>query len=207
MDHVGIYLLIAGTYTPVAWSLLRGRWLWGTLMTVWSIALVCATRVWWWGVLPIWVSTLVYLTMGWGSLLCYGELARTYSHRALLPLPLGGLFYSIGAVLNLARWPELSPGVFAAHELFHFLVIAGSLCHIVFMLNVVIPAPSPVPSLAPAKSRSWTASSFRKSNFVRSQLGGRFMLKLLPRSQWLLRVLAAGDSIDPVPADAPAKGI
>ena len=46
LDHVGIYLLIAGTYTPVVWSLLRGRWLWGTLATVWTIALVCAARVW-----------------------------------------------------------------------------------------------------------------------------------------------------------------
>jgi hypothetical protein len=198
-------MLIAGTYTPVAWSLLRGRWLWGTLTTVWSIGVVCAARVWWGGVLPIWVSTLVYLTMGWGSLLCYGELARTYSHRALLPLPMGGLFYSIGAVFNLAHWPVLSPGVFAAHELFHFLVIAGSFCHIVFMLSVVIPAPSPVPFPATAKPRNWSASLARKTRFVLSQRGRRFMFKLLPRSQWLERILTAGDSLDPVPADAPAK--
>ena len=83
--------------------------------------------------MPMWVSTLTYLVMGWGALFCYFELARTYSHRTLLPLPLGGMFYSVGAVLNLARWPVLFPGVFAAHELFHFLVIAGSACHIFFM--------------------------------------------------------------------------
>ena len=83
-------------------------------------------RVWCGGVMPMWVSTLVYLAMGWGALFCYFELAKTYSHWTLLPLPLGGVFYSVGAVLNLARWPVLFPGVFAAHELFHFLVIAGS---------------------------------------------------------------------------------
>ena len=55
--------------------------------------------------MPMWVSTLVYLAMGWGALFCYFELAKTYSHRTLLPLPLGGVFYSVGAVLNLARWP------------------------------------------------------------------------------------------------------
>jgi hemolysin III len=143
LDHVGIYLLIAGTYTPVAWSLMRGSWWWGTMTTVWTVALVCAARVWCGGVLPMWVSTLTYLTMGWGALFCYFELARTYSHWTLLPLPLGGVFYSVGALLNLARWPVLFPGVFAAHELFHLLVIAGSACHIFFMIAVVIPSPEP----------------------------------------------------------------
>ncbi len=145
LDHVGIYLLIAGTYTPVAVALLRGAWSWGTLGTVWTVALVCASRVWYGGVLPIWISTLVYLTMGWGSLFCYCELARGYSHRALVPLPVGGILYSIGALINLARWPVLSPGHFGSHELFHFFVIAGSACHIFFMLKVVIPAAEPVP--------------------------------------------------------------
>jgi len=138
LDHVGIYLLIAGTYTPVAWSLMRGSWRWATLTTVWTVALVCAARVWCVGVMPMWVSTLTYLAMGWGALFCYFQLARTYSHRTLLPLPLGGILYSVGAALNLARWPVLFPGVFAAHELFHFFVIAGSAFHIFFMLDTVV---------------------------------------------------------------------
>ncbi len=145
LDHVGIYLLIAGTYTPVALALLRGAWSWGTLTTVWTVAFVCGSRVWYGGVLPIWISTLVYLTMGWGALLCYCELARGYSHRALLPLPVGGVLYSVGALINLAHWPVFWPGQFGSHELFHFFVIAGSACHIFFMLNVVIPASEPVP--------------------------------------------------------------
>lgn len=143
LDHVGIYLLIAGTYTPVALALLRGAWSWGTLGTVWTVALVCASRVWYGGVLPMWISTLVYLTMGWGALLCYCELARSYSHRALLPLPLGGVFYSVGALINLAHWPIIRPGQFGSHELFHFFVIAGSAAHIFFMLKVVVPATEP----------------------------------------------------------------
>ena len=63
-----------------------------------------------------------------------------HSHQTLLPLPLGGVFYSVGALFNLARWPVFIPGVFAAHELFHFFVIAGSACHVFFMLKVVVPA-------------------------------------------------------------------
>jgi hemolysin III len=167
LDHVGIYLLIAGTYTPVAWSLLRGSWWWGTLTTVWTVAAICAAWEWWGGAQPVWASTLVYLTMGWGALFCYRELARTHSHRTLLPLPLGGVFYSVGALINLARWPVLYPGFFAAHELFHFLVIAGSTCHIGFMLMVVVPALEPdrahprsqpcagVSAPAPRRVRDW----------------------------------------------------
>ena len=153
LDHVGIYLLIAGTYTPVAWALMRGSWTWGTLTTVWTIALLCAFRVWRGGVMPIGISTPVYLALGWGALFCYFHLAESYSHSTLLPLPLGGVFYSIGAVLNLMRWPVLLPGVFGAHELLHFLVIAGSTCHIFFMVKVVVPSPatarSPVRSYVP----------------------------------------------------------
>lgn len=150
LDHVGIYLLIAGTYTPVAWALMRRSWTWGTLTIVWTIAFTCALRVWHGGVMSPWISTPMYLAMGWGALFCYFELARRYPHSTLLPLPLGGLFYSIGAVLNLMKWPVLLPGVLGAHELLHFLVIAGSACHIFFMGKVV--APSPVPARSPVQA-------------------------------------------------------
>ena len=126
LDHVGIYLLIAGTYTPASWSLFRRSWRRGTLATVWSLAGFCSARVWFGGVLPTWMSTSIYLAMGWGVLFCYRELARSLSHRTLLPLPLGGAFYSVGALINLSGWPVLEPGVFGSHELFHFFVIAGT---------------------------------------------------------------------------------
>jgi hypothetical protein len=87
-------------------------------------------------------------------LFCYFHLARTYSHLTLLPLPLGGIFYSVGAALNLARWPVIVPGVFAAHEIFHFFVIAGSASHIFFMLNLVVPCQAPSVCLMPAADRS-----------------------------------------------------
>jgi hemolysin III len=193
LDHVGIYLLIAGTYTPVAWAMMRGSWWWGTLATVWTVALICATRVWYVGLLPPALSTLVYLTMGWGSVFCYRELARTHSHRTLLPLPLGGIFYSVGAAINLAHWPVIYPGVFAAHELFHFFVIAGSACHVFFMHDVVVPAtahepallspkpaanrPLPIPGLIPAPysrhERSWTLHLPARTLWGRQTRGSR----------------------------------
>jgi hemolysin III len=153
LDHVGIYLLIAGTYTPIAWGLMRGPWLWGTLTAAWTAAIACGTRVLCGNLMPMWLSTLTYLAMGWGALFCYNELARAHSHRKLLLLPLGGFFYSVGALINLMHWPALVPGVFAAHEMFHFFVITGTTCHVVFMLGVVIPSPEPAALAVRAGSR------------------------------------------------------
>jgi hemolysin III len=167
LDHVGIYLLIAGTYTPIAWGLMRGPWLWGTLTAAWTTALVCGTRVWCGNLMPMWLSTLTYLAMGWGALFCYNELARAHSHRKLLLLPLGGLFYSVGAVMNLMHWPAIVPGVLAAHEIFHFFVIAGTTCHVLFMLGVVIPSPEPV--AVPVRSDARRPSSQPSLALVRLQ--------------------------------------
>jgi hemolysin III len=203
LDHVGIYLLIAGTYTPVVWSLMRGPWLWGTLATVWTLAAGSAARVWCGGVLPIWVSTLIYLGMGWGSLFCYFELARTYSHRTLRPLPLGGLFYSIGALINLAKWPVLSPGFFGAHELFHLFVIAGSACHVYFMVRVVVPAPWPAIHAAPLRSQPRPTLLLRWARAMLSRRIRRWMLTILPHAQWLESLLA--DPLESVPAENPAN--
>ena len=82
--------------------------------------------------------------MGWGMCICYFELARSLSQRKLGLILLGGLFYSVGAVLNLARWPILAPGLFGAHELFHLFVMAGTLTHFLFMVRVVLPYERPL---------------------------------------------------------------
>jgi hemolysin III len=139
LDSVGIFALIAGSYTPLAWNLMRGRWRAWTLIAVWgtavtAIALIACGRRF----SPA-VGTGVYLGMGWGVVMCYAQIVRVVPHRALLPVILGGLFYSVGAVLNLLGWPALWPGVFGVHDLFHLFVIAGSLAHYWFILRVVEP--------------------------------------------------------------------
>jgi hemolysin III len=139
LDALAIYLLIAGSVTPVALVVLRGWWRWCTLAGAWLLAAA--------GVgldlapvdVPPALSTGLYLGMGWGVALCYFPLARTVSHRALWPLVVGGVSYSVGAVLNRLGWPTLVPGVLGAHELFHLFVMGGSLAHFWFMLTVVAP--------------------------------------------------------------------
>ena len=83
------------------------------------------------------MRTGLYLGLGWGALFCYFDIARKLSHRAMRPFLAGGVFYSVGAVLNLLHWPVLWPGVFQAHELFHLFVMAGSLSHFWFILTAV----------------------------------------------------------------------
>ena len=139
LDGVGIFALIAGTYTPLAWCLMRGQWRRWTLAVVWTVAvtaiiLIAAGRHF----SPV-LSTCIYLGMGWGAVLCYSQIAQVVTHRALVPIVVGGLSYSVGALLNLLHWPIFWPGVFGSHELFHFFVMAGSLVHYLFILKVVVP--------------------------------------------------------------------
>jgi hemolysin III len=139
LDFIGVYLLIAGTITPVALVTLRGRWRWGLLAGTWLVAAGgIGLRV---AGVPLsrFASTSIYLGMGWAVFLAYYEMARVLSHRAVWPALQGGLLYSVGALLNQAHWPRLWPGVFSAHELWHLFVMAGSLSHFWFMLRVVVP--------------------------------------------------------------------
>ncbi|MFI5454819.1 MAG: hemolysin III family protein [Isosphaerales bacterium] len=139
LDGVGIFALIAGSYTPLAWCLMRGRWRWWTLAVVWSVAATATVLIAAGNHFPPVLATCLYLGMGWGAVVCYYEIAQVVSHRALLPIVVGGLSYSVGAVLNLLHWPVLLPGIFEAHELFHLFVLGGSMAHYWFILKVVVP--------------------------------------------------------------------
>lgn len=149
VDQIGIYLLIAGTYTPLAFTLLRGRWKWGSLTLIWLLAVLgIGLRCVVWDS-PRWLYTGLYLAMGWGVVACYFELARVLSHRAMFPAVLGGVFYSLGAVVNLVRWPVLLPHLVGPHEVLHVFVLAGTLTHFGFMVRRVVPFErTPLPPLA-----------------------------------------------------------
>src|SRR5262249_7166218 len=139
IDHVGIYLLIAGTVTPPAAILLHGRWRQGTLFGAWCLAGLGIGLQLAWPTSPAWVYTLIYLSMGWGLCLGYFEMARVLPTGGMRPIWLGGLLYSIGALINMADWPNLAPGILGAHELWHVFAIMGSFCHFWFMVRWVAP--------------------------------------------------------------------
>ncbi len=139
LDAVGIFALIAGTYTPIAVCLMRGWWRKCTLAAVWGVAVTATFVIASGRHFSTALATGLYLAMGWGAVVCYFEVARDVTHRALLPVVGGGLSYSVGAVLNLLHWPVFYPGFFEAHELFHMFVLAGSLAHYIFILKVAVP--------------------------------------------------------------------
>ncbi len=143
IDHIGIFLLIGGTVTPVALVILTGGWRTFTLALAWGGAAIGIALLTSWTTAPLWLYTSIYLVMGWGVCLGYFEIARVLSRPAMRPVWLGGWFYTIGALLNLMGWPRLVPGVFGTHELFHLFVMAGSLCHFYFMVRRLAPYPRP----------------------------------------------------------------
>lgn len=171
-DHIGIYLLIAGTYTPIAWTLMHGPWRFGTLAFVWTSALLGITLHLACTDLPRWLPTGLYLLMGWGSIICYLELARKLTFRLLRPIVIGGVFYSVGAVINVLGWPILWPGVVGAHEVFHLFVVAGSLVHFQFMLRIIAPWRSIDPATAVAASYLNQVQAPARPSLVRPPVSG-----------------------------------
>jgi hemolysin III len=143
LDSIGIFALIAGSYTPIACCLLRGSWRRWTLAIVWGVPVTATVLISTGRHFSPALSTGLYLGMGWGAVACYYEIAQVVSHKALLPIVIGGVSYSVGAVLNVLHWPVLFPGTFGTHDLFHFFVLAGSLSHYLFILMVVVPFDRP----------------------------------------------------------------
>ena len=129
MDHSAIYLLIAGTYTPICYHFFEGFWKWGMLAIIWSLALVGVVVKVFIVKAPRWLTAGVYLVMGWMSLAAIGEMLRVMPLGALVLLAAGGLAYTIGAVIYITKMLDFVPGVFGFHEVWHIFVILGALVH------------------------------------------------------------------------------
>ncbi len=129
IDHVMIFLLIAGTYTPFCLVPLRGVWGWALFGLVWSIALIGSIIKIFFMNIPRWISTAIYLVMGWLCLTAIYPLSKTLEIASLLWLIFGGLFYSTGAIIYALKRPNPYPNLFGFHEIWHLFVLAGSFCH------------------------------------------------------------------------------
>jgi hemolysin III len=144
MDHAAIYLLIAGTYTPICYYFFTGFWHWGLLAIIWVMALA--------GVIvklfvinaPRWITAGIYLLMGWLSILAVREIILTMPASAVVWLVLGGLFFTIGAVVYIKKTPDFFPDVFGFHEVWHIFVILGCLSHFILIAAYVAPNALPV---------------------------------------------------------------
>lgn len=126
LDSAAIFLLIAGTYTPMKVILFKGQGRWRYLALIWGLslgAMIYKTFVF--DAISRWMSLCLYLGLGWISLYSCYFLVRKYGLRFIEPVVLGGICYTIGGLLNLFRTPTMVPGVIGPHEIWHFFVIAA----------------------------------------------------------------------------------
>lgn len=138
VDHAGVYLLIAGTYTPVCLLVLHGDWRDVILVVVWGGALTAMLLKFIWVDAPKWVAAGAGLTLGWVAVVALPELVHRLRPSALTLLVAGGLLYSLGAVVYARRKPNPLPAVFGYHEVFHALTIAAAACQYVAIAFFVV---------------------------------------------------------------------
>jgi len=127
-DHAGIFLLIAGTYTPVALISLSGAWGTTVLAVVWAGALAAAISKLCWVAAPRWLSAVVGVALGWIGVVALPQLAQREGIAPVILLAAGGLAYTGGAVVYALRRPDPLPRVFGYHELFHAMTILALAC-------------------------------------------------------------------------------
>ncbi len=138
IDHMMIFVLIAGTYTPVCLIPLRGKWGWTLFIAVWGFAFAGILLKIFWLNAPRWFSTLLYVVMGWLVLVAFVPLERAIPIGDIVLLASGGIVYTIGAVIYAVKWSKLKLKYFGFHEIFHLFVMGGSALHVLFMFQYVL---------------------------------------------------------------------
>ena len=135
LDHMMIFVLIAGSYTPVCLIVLGGKLGYTLLALVWGIAAVGMLVKACWITCPKWFSSVIYIAMGWVCVLVFGPLLKTLSAPAFLWLLAGGIIYTVGGVIYALKLPIFNAKhkFFGSHEVFHLFVMGGSICHFIFM--------------------------------------------------------------------------
>lgn len=138
LDHVMIYFLIAGTYTPVCLISLEGT-LSGRVMliVIWTMALLGSAFTLFWIKMPRALTSLIYLVMGWTAIFAIYPLHAVMSSLCFGMLLAGGILYSIGGVLYALKWPGRNNRYFGCHEIFHVFIVLGSICHFIMIYQMV----------------------------------------------------------------------
>ena len=134
-----IFVLIAGSYTPVCVIVLHGALGFKMLALVWGIAIVGMIIKAFWVTCPKWFSSIIYIAMGWICVLVFGPLLKLLPIAAFVWLFAGGVIYTIGGVIYALKLPIFNGKhkYFGSHEIFHIFVMVGSICHFIFMYHYV----------------------------------------------------------------------
>ena len=134
-DHMMIFILIAATYTPFCLIPMRGHWGWGIFATVWSLAVIGLFFKIFWMNAPRWLSTGLYVLMGWVAIIGIRPLIASLNPAALFWVFAGGISYTIGAVFYAVKRPVLKN--FGFHEIFHIFVLGGTAAHFWAVYNYI----------------------------------------------------------------------
>ena len=141
IDHMMISVLIAGSYTPVCLIVLKGKTGIILLSIVWAIAIAGILIKAFWVYCPKWVSSVLYIGMGWTCVLAFTQILNNMSPAAFGWLLAGGIIYTVGGVIYALKLPIFNSRHknFGSHEIFHLFVMGGSACHFVVMYAFLLP--------------------------------------------------------------------
>jgi hemolysin III len=142
LDHSMIFVFVAGSYTPFAVLVLHGTLATVLLVVVWSAALIGATITTAWTHAPTWLRASLYVALGWAALFAAPQLAENAGTGALVLLALGGLLYTVGAVVYVRQRPDPVPHSFGYHEVFHAFVVGAAVVHYIAIAGYALPAAS-----------------------------------------------------------------
>ena len=140
MDHMMIFVLIAGSYTPICLLVLGGKLGTILLFVVWGIAIVGILIKAFWVFCPKWVSSVLYIGMGWTCVLAFTQILNSLTPAAFGWLLAGGIIYTIGGVIYALKLPIFNNKHknFGSHEIFHLFVMGGSICHFILMYAFIL---------------------------------------------------------------------
>lgn len=135
IDHMMIFVLIAGSYTPICLLVLEKKTGLVLLGIVWGIALIGILIKAFWVYCPKWVSSVLYIGMGWTCVLAFGQIFHAMSPAGFGWLLAGGIIYTVGGIIYALKLPVFNNRhkYFGSHEIFHLFVMGGSLCHYIVM--------------------------------------------------------------------------
>lgn len=141
IDHMMISVLIAGSYTPVCLLVLKGKTGIILLSIVWALAIAGILIKAFWVYCPKWVSSILYIGMGWTCVLAFTQILNNLSPAAFGWLLAGGLIYTAGGIIYALKLPIFNSRHknFGSHEIFHLFVMGGSVCHFVVMYAFLLP--------------------------------------------------------------------
>ena len=138
MDHMMIYIMIAGTYTPICLIALPGLWGKGLLIAIWTLAIGGILLTLFWFKAPRWLTTAIYILMGWLVIVALVPMSRVFPMAGFFWLFSGGVFYTIGGIIYGLKKSFINLPGFGFHEVFHIFVLLGSICHYFLMLLVIM---------------------------------------------------------------------